>query len=51
VRWWSTYEAAWINVTIFDRAAPSLSVRTVRALSVEDPDVLEAADFFGLRIA
>lgn len=49
LRWWSAYEAAWINVTLFDRAAPQLRVRSVRALGADDPLVVEAADFFGLR--
>jgi hypothetical protein len=49
LRWWSTYEAMWTNVTLFDRAARQVRVRSVRALSVEDPAVVEAADFFGLR--
>jgi hypothetical protein len=49
VRWWSTYEGAWINVTLFDRAASHVRVRSVRALSLADPTVVEAADFFGLR--
>jgi RES domain len=49
VRWWSTYEAMWINVTLFDRAASRVQVRTVRAVTIEDPVVVEAADFFGLR--
>ena len=49
VRWWSTYEASWINVTLFERASPQLHVRSLRELSVEDPLVVEAADFFGLR--
>jgi hypothetical protein len=49
LRWWSTYEAAWINVTLFDRAASQVRVRSVRALSLDDPTVLDAADFFGLR--
>jgi hypothetical protein len=49
LRWWSTYEAQWINVTIFERAASRLSVRGVRALTLEDPAVVDAADFFGLR--
>ena len=39
----------WINVTLFDRASRQLRVRSLRALSVEDPLVVEAADFFGLR--
>jgi len=49
VRWWSTYEAVWINVTLFDRAASRLRVKSVRALSLEDPIVGDGADFFGLR--
>jgi hypothetical protein len=49
VRWWSTYEAMWINVTVFDRAIAQLRVQSVRALNLEDPTVVAAADFFGLR--
>jgi len=49
LRWWSTYEAAWINVTLFDRAGARVRVRSVRALTLEDPTLVEAADFFGLR--
>jgi hypothetical protein len=49
VRWWSTYESAWINVTLFDRARSRLRVHSVRALSLDDPAVAEAADLFGLR--
>ena len=49
LRWWSVYEGVWINVTLFERAASQLRVGSVRALSLEDPAVVEAADFFGLR--
>jgi hypothetical protein len=49
IRWWSTYEASWINVTLFDRAATRLRLRSIRALTLRDPIVVEAADFFGLR--
>jgi hypothetical protein len=49
LRWWSTYEALWINVTLFDRSAPGLRVRSVRALGIDDPIVVETADLFGLR--
>jgi hypothetical protein len=49
LRWWSTYEAAWINVTVFERAASELRVRSIRALSLADPAVVDASDFFGLR--
>ncbi len=47
--WWSTYEALWINVTLFDRAASHVQLRSIRALTLEDPVVVEAAEFFGLR--
>jgi hypothetical protein len=50
LRWWSTFEALWINVTLFDRAAPRLRVQDVRALSVEDPAVVEATQFLGMRV-
>jgi len=49
LRWWSTYEALWMNVTMFDRAASHLRVRSVRGLTINDPAVVEAAEFFGLR--
>lgn len=51
LRWWSRWEALWANVTVFDRAASSLALRDVRALTLEDTALLEAADFFGLRVA
>jgi hypothetical protein len=50
LQWWSTYEALWMNVTLFDRAATKLQVRAVRALTLDDPAVIEAADLFGLRV-
>jgi hypothetical protein len=49
LRWWSPYEASWMNVTLFDRARSALRVSSVRALTVDDTDVTEAADFFALR--
>jgi RES domain len=48
LRWWSTLEASWINVTLFDRAAPRLTVREVRPLDAGDEDVRAAARFLGL---
>ena len=50
LRWWSTFESQWANVTLFDRAARSLHVESVRVLTLDDPAVIEAADFFGLRV-
>ena len=49
LRWWSTYESTWTNVTLFDRAAPLLRLVSVRALEIDDPLVVEAADLFALR--
>lgn len=46
--WWSTLEAAWINVTLFDRAAPALRVADLRTLDVADEVVVEAATHLGL---
>ena len=51
LRWWSTWEALWANVTLFDRAARALRLVDVRELTLDDPTLVEAADLFGLRIA
>jgi hypothetical protein len=48
LRSWSTYEAAWTNVTLFDRAASGLRVQSVRELSTSDRTVMEATEFLGL---
>ena len=50
-RWWSTWEALWTNVTLFDRGARALTVSSLERLSLEHPAVVEAAEFFGLRVA
>jgi hypothetical protein len=51
LRWWSTFEPAWANVTLFDRAAVVLKVNDVRELRLGDDIVGEAAQFLGLRVA
>jgi len=48
LRWWSTYESLWANVTLWDRAAAALRVVDVRELTVADPAVREAAELLGL---
>jgi RES domain len=50
LRWWSAWEALWINLTVFDRAASRLRLVDVRELTLDDPDVEAAADLFGLRV-
>ena len=48
LRWWSTYESLWANVTLFDRAASRLRVRATRVLALDDGVVGEAAELLGL---
>jgi hypothetical protein len=48
LRWWSVYEALWANVTLFDRAAPSLRLGGIRRLELGDPAVVAATDHLGL---
>jgi hypothetical protein len=48
LRWWSTFDAQWMNVTVFDRAAPLLHVAGVRSLTVQDAAVAEAVHLLGL---
>jgi hypothetical protein len=51
IRWWSTFEAQWLNVTVFDRAGTALRLVSVRALDVADDEIVAAADVLGLRVA
>ena len=48
IRWWSTFESLWTNVTVFDRVVDRLRVGEVRRLRVDDPTVREAADLLGI---
>lgn len=50
LRWWSTHEALWMHVTLFDRAAGKLDVKSVRELTVLDPAVAEAAHRFAMQV-
>ena len=50
LRWWSTFESLWANVTLFDRAAAKLRLTSVRALDLEDEEIVAAADVLGLRV-
>lgn len=47
LRWWSTIEASFINVTLFDRAAESLEVVEVAPVAIDDSLVREAAEVLG----
>ncbi len=50
LRWWSTFEALWANVTLFDRAAVRLRLLDVQPLDRSDEAVAEAADTLGLAL-
>ena len=51
LRWWSTFESQWLNVTLFDRAASALRLVSVKALDVAGDEIAEAADVLGLRFS
>jgi hypothetical protein len=51
LRWWSPFEALWMNVTLFDRAMARARLGAVRRLTLDDPLVTEAAEFLGLQKA
>jgi len=51
LRWWSTIEALWPNVTLFDRAGEFLAVEDIHPLELGDGIVVEAADYLGLSIS
>jgi hypothetical protein len=48
LRWWSTLESSWIQVTLFDRAVGALTVHEVRTLTIDDQTVIAAAALLGL---
>ena len=47
LRWWSTFESLWTNVTLFDRVGPRLRVADVAQLSTEGT-LREAAELLGI---
>lgn len=48
LRWWSTLEASWINLTLFDRAAPAVALTESAELRMDDAVVRDAAALLGL---
>ena len=48
VRWWSTFESLWTNVTLFDRAARRLRLGDVQVLAVDHPVVRAAGELLGI---
>lgn len=51
LRWWSTFESRWLNVTLFDRASSALRLVSVKELEIADEEIGAAAEFLGLRLA
>lgn len=43
VRWWSYYDPRWYSYVIWELTALTLQPDTIRALSIDDPAVLEAS--------
>jgi hypothetical protein len=48
LRWWSIIESLWANYTLFDRVVSRLVLQDARTLTIDDPAVVEAADYLGL---
>jgi hypothetical protein len=48
LRWWSTFESAWHNVTLWDRSLALLGVRRIEPLTLEHDVVKDAAAFLRL---
>jgi RES domain len=51
IRWWSTFESLWGNVTLFDRAAKRLRLADVSALSVGDAALRDTLELLGIAAA
>lgn len=48
LRWWSTFESLWANVTLFDRAADRLRVLALTPLAAGHPALRTAAEVLGI---
>ncbi len=51
MRWWSTFESLWGNVTLFDRVAKRLRVVDVAGVGAADATVREALELLGIAAA
>jgi len=48
LRWWSTFEASWCNLTLFDRGARHLRIVDVSVLEAGHAALVEALDVLGI---
>jgi len=51
LRWWSTLEASFANLTLYDRAASNMSLDGVEPLTLAHPATRDAAEMLGLSVA
>lgn len=51
LRWWSTFESLWANVTLFDRVGSKLRLASIKALDLVSEEVAAAAEILGLRFS
>jgi hypothetical protein len=48
IRWWSTFEASWCNLTLFDRGVKRLRLGEVSVLQADHAALVEALDVLGI---
>ncbi len=51
LRWWSTLEASFANLTLYDRAAASMGLDGVEPLTIAHAATRDAAEMLGLAVA
>lgn len=51
IRWWSTFESLWANVTLFNRGASHLRLVGVAVMTPDDGAVREALELLGIAAA
>lgn len=51
IRWWSVFEAAWTNVTLFDRGVGHLRLGEVTPLEIGHEALADALDVLGIAAA
>ncbi len=47
IRWWSTFESSWLNVTVYDRGAELLQTMETRVLGADEALLADAKERLG----
>ena len=47
IRWWSTFESSWLNVTVYDRGAELLQTMETRVLGADEALLADAREHLG----